>query len=79
MKTYNEYFAKKYGKGEEIAVQAEGQEIEGLMYGNDECYEGDRFYQVLVTGDRVYHAYYTITDDVEDVTYQYGNELTEEE
>lgn len=38
--------------------------LTGYMYGNDECFDGEGFYQYLLTADaKLYKAYYDIPDD----------------
>lgn len=61
---FNEYFKDECGPGTAMSVTTEdGKTISGIMYGNDECFYGDEFYQVLVSGGKVYACYYALTDD----------------
>ena len=42
---------------------ADGETVKGaLVVGNDECYDCDEFYQYALTADKVYRAYYEITE-----------------
>lgn len=48
-----------YGSPEHMTVTAEnGDYIIGDMYGNNECFDCNDFYQYIVTSDGVYKAYY---------------------
>lgn len=64
-------FESKYGEGTDCTVICGNKEISGVMYGNDECIEYDstieenRFYQILLVGNRVYYCYYDISNDIE--------------
>ena len=49
--------------------------ISGLMYGNDECFDLDGFYQYVVTpDDKVYACYYDAEgfDDLGDIDYEHA-------
>lgn len=38
------------------------------VIGDDECFDGDEFYQYVLDGDKLYKAYFDITDeDGEDI------------
>ena len=73
----------KYGKGSAHTVICGNKEISGLMYGNDECFEYDdryeeenRFYQILVTDNRVYHCYYDTSDiELDCIDYEHPEEI----
>ena len=42
--------------------------LSGTMYGNDECFDNDGFYQILVVDDRkFFHCYYQIPNDCDDL------------
>ena len=70
MKNFNDYFSNLYDDGTEYTVNG----IKGTMYGNDECFDMDDFYQILVVGDRVYKCFYSIPDGTDDLsTIDYEN------
>ena len=62
------FFARMYGELKRfnpvLDLETEdGEIIKGaLVVGNDECYDGDEFYQYALTTDKVYRAYYEITE-----------------
>ena len=43
----------------------------GDMFGDDECFEGNNFYQYVVTSNGIYKAYYDVDNDtiIEDLDY----------
>lgn len=62
----------KYGKNiwgipeRTLNVTAEnGDYIIGAIFGDDECFEGNNFYQYVVTSDGVYKAYYDVDNDTD--------------
>lgn len=61
MNKYNNYFEEIYGKGTEMTVTTEtGETISGMMYGNDECFVLNEFFQILVSGEKVYRCFYCL-------------------
>lgn len=57
MRDFNEIFKEICGDGTVMTVTTEDRKtISGIMYGNDE------FYQVLVSGGKVYACYYQLQD-----------------
>ncbi len=62
------YFEKAYGNLERFAPvldleTEDGETVKGaLVVGNDECYDCGEFYQYALTANRVYRAYYEITE-----------------
>lgn len=63
-----------FGKGVECSVYFEGKEIKGTMYGNDECFDVNNFYQYLLTQDnKLLYCFYNIPDGVEldEINYDY--------
>lgn len=62
------FFVRMYGELKRfnpvLDLEAEdGEAIKGaLVVGNDECYDDDEFYQYALTADKVYRAYYEITE-----------------
>lgn len=64
---FHVFFEGSYGKGATMTITTEdGNTISGLMYGNDECFNVNEFYQVLVSGGKVYECYYQIPNDDDD-------------
>lgn len=64
---YCDKLRNKYGIPEYPAmVTAEnGDYIIGDIFGDDECFEGNNFYQYVVTTDGVYKAYYAVDGDTD--------------
>ncbi len=60
----NDYFEGKEGTA--YTVTCKGKTLTGMMYGNDECFDGNEFYQMLVADGRVYWCYYEIPDGCDD-------------
>ena len=67
MKKVESYLKERYGEGGEVKVEFEGKEITGVMYGDDECFEMNDFYQYLLTKDTLYKAFYEIPNDNDDL------------
>lgn len=80
---FEPHLESKYGKGSAYTVICGNKEISGLMFGNDECFEYDdryiepnRFYQILVTDNRVYHCYYDTSDtELDCIDYEHPEEI----
>lgn len=61
-KLYNKYYSPECS----VMVEAEnGDYIIGDMFGDDECFDGNDFYQYVVTSDGVYKAYYDVDNDTD--------------
>lgn len=61
MNKYHNYFKLIYGDGAEMSVTTEhGITISGIMYGNDECFAVNDFYQVLVSNNEVFYCFYLL-------------------
>ena len=59
MNKYDNYFKETYGAGVEMTVTTEcGIVLHGVMYGNDECFDLNDFYQVLVSDGKIYYCFY---------------------
>ena len=70
------WLEKQYGKGTEATINYEGKQIVGTMYGNDECFDTNDFYQFLLTDNTLYKAYYEIPDGCEDLgSLDYNNPI----
>ena len=57
-----------YGDGNSISISISGRVKSGYIFGNDECYRGDLFYQIFLSDDAsVYRVYYDIPecDDID--------------
>lgn len=63
MESLKEWFEKEYGVSSETEIAYEGQTYTGYMYGNDECFDCNEFYQYFLTEDKLYKAYFQIPDD----------------
>lgn len=60
------WMEKKYGRGAEATINYDGKQIVGIMYGNDECWDMNDFYQYFLTDDTLYKAYFEVPDGCED-------------
>lgn len=70
------WLEKQYGKGTEATINYEDKQITGTMYGNDECFDTNDFYQFLLTDNTLYKAYYEIPDGCEDLgSLDYNNPI----
>ena len=70
------WLEKQYGKGTAATINYEGKQIVGTMYGNDECFDTNDFYQFLLTDNTLYKAYYEIPDGCEDLgSLDYNNPI----
>ena len=56
----------RYGAAAETTITYDGKTYTGYMYGNDECFDADEFYQYFLTADALLKVYYTIPDGCED-------------
>jgi hypothetical protein len=53
----------------EITITCNGKTYTGHMYGNDECFDGNEFFQYFLTTDcRLLKMYYHIPDGCEDLS-----------
>ncbi len=72
MKNYQvlkKWMESRYGESLETTVNYNGEQIIGIMYGNDECFDVNEFYQYLLTADgNLYKAYFDIPVDTEDLS-----------
>ena len=70
MTGYNEIKAwmdRQYGASHaEVTITHNGKTYTGHMYGNDECFDGDEFYQFLLTDTALLELYYHIPDGCTD-------------
>ena len=60
----NRYFKEMYGEGTPCSITYNNCRYTGTMYGNEECFDIDQFYQVVVADGKAYKFYYN-ADDVE--------------
>ena len=64
-----------YDEGSKCQIYFEGKKIEGIMYGNNECFSCNDFYQLLLTKEKLLICFYDIEDekgneiDLEDIDY----------
>lgn len=69
MAGYNDlksWMERKYGQTTEETITYDGKTYTGYMYGNDECFDGDEFFQYFLTADALLKMYYTIPDGCDD-------------
>ncbi len=59
---------RKFGASRKTTITCNGKTYTGHMYGNDECFEGDEFYQYFLTDDALFTMYYNIPDGCEDLS-----------
>ena len=75
------YFENMYGEGIPYSAVIDGVRYEGLRYGNDECFDIDQFYQVVVSGDKAYKFYYDADDapnnDINNIDYDNPLDIVE--
>jgi len=70
------WMEEQYGKGTETTINYEGKQITGIMYGNDECWDMNDFYQYLLTGDALFKAYFEVPEGCEDLgSLDYNNPI----
>ena len=66
MTGYNElkaWMEEKYGVSRtETTITFDGKTYTGHMYGNDECFAGDEFYQYFLTDNALLRMYYHIPE-----------------
>lgn len=67
MNELKKWLEKTYGETEAITIMYEGKAYTGYMYGNDECYDGNDFYQYFLTDSTLYKAFYDIPDGETDL------------
>lgn len=69
MAEYNEikmWMEHQYGQVSESKISFNGETYVGYMYGNDECYDTNEFFQYFLTADVLLKMYYEIPDGCED-------------
>ncbi len=63
------WMERKYGEScTETTFACNGKAYTGHMYGNDECFDGNEFYQYFLTEDELLRMYYNIPEGCEDLT-----------
>lgn len=54
---------------QKLTVESENGDVENYdkirIIGNAECWDGDEFYQYMVTDDKIYKVYYNVQPDQE--------------
>ena len=81
-KQLKKWLEKTYGEGSETTITYEGKTYTGCMYGNDECYDCDRFYQYFLTNNTLYRAFYEIPDgetDLGNLDYEKPTDMEEQD
>lgn len=86
MKNYQvlkNWMENTYGESHEITINYDGKQVTGIMYGNDECFDTNDFYQYFLTSDgKLYKAYFEIPDNTKnlsDLDYENPYSTTEED
>ena len=64
LKTWME---RQYGTSPKTTITYNGKTYTGHMYGNDECFVGDEFYQYFLTDDALLKLYYHIPEGCTDL------------
>ena len=61
------YFSAKYGESQETTITFDNEDYTGIMFGNDECFDCNDFYQYFLTTDgKLYKFYFEIPEGTED-------------
>jgi len=59
---------RKYGTSKaKTTVTCDGKTYTGRIYGNDECYDGNEFYQFFLTDTALLKLYYHLPDGCDDL------------
>ena len=78
----NKYYTDLYGKGSPVDIVFENKRYTGTMYGNDECFDIDQFYQIVVADGKSYKFYYDADNvknyDLSNIDYDNPLEIVEE-
>lgn len=70
----NKWLEENYGELrkfplQKLTVESENGDVENYdkirIIGNEECWDGDEFYQYMVTDDKIYKVYYNVQPDQE--------------
>lgn len=61
------WMENQYGKIEQCTITFNSKEYTGYMYGNDECWDCNNFYQYFLTEDALYKAYFEVPEGCEDL------------
>jgi hypothetical protein len=71
---FNKWLEENYGELrkfplQKLTVDTENGDVENYdkirIIGNAECWDGDEFYQYMVTDDKIYKVYYNVQPDQE--------------
>lgn len=78
----NDYYKKLYGEGGQCDITFNGERYIGNMYGNDECFDCNDFYQIVVADGKSYKFYYNADnvkdDDLSNIDYDKPLDVQEE-
>lgn len=66
-KALRSWLKKTYGHETEIEITHRDKQITGYMYGNNECFDANEFYQFLLTEYSLYKTYYEIPEGCDDL------------
>lgn len=78
MKKLEKGLINLFGEGVKSSVYFEGKTIKGTMYGNNECFSCNDFYQYLLTEDnQLLYCFYDISNVIEldEINYDYPNTI----
>ena len=68
------WMERKFGASHaKVNITCNGITYTGHMYGNDDCFDGDEFFQYFLTADALLRMYYNIPDgctDYNDIDYR---------
>jgi hypothetical protein len=67
MKDLKKWLERNYGATKETEIEYDGRTYKGYMYGNDECFECNDFYQYFLTNGTLYKAFFEIPDGETDL------------
>lgn len=71
---FNKFLKGLYGEGREVSIHKNELRVNGIMYGDDECFDSNDFYQYFVSDSGVlYKVYYDISESTKLDTIQYEN------
>ena len=63
------WMERQYGASHaETTITHNGKTYTGHIFGNDECYDGNEFFQYFLTDDALLRMYYNIPDGCEDLS-----------
>ncbi len=67
MESENKELTKMLRNSELTEITVDGETMTGYVFGDDEMFDGDEFYQYFYCNGRLYQAYYSCEDCLEDL------------